>query len=179
MVRKICVLVLALSFLLMTGIAVADSVTLLHYVYQDWVGEYTGQVDSNNIPFGFGVFVSETKRDNELWHYIGGWEDGLPEGDGAIYFENASMLKGTFKQGELVDGMKYSVSGMSAVPIKTTRSISTDDEEVQFVGNKKSLRFHLPTCRAVNQMSEKNKVFFSSREEAIENHYIPCGECNP
>lgn len=175
--RRVSIIMLLL--LLVTSIAIADSITSMHYVYQDWVGEYTGQVDSNSIPFGFGVFISSTLRDNELWHYIGSWEDGLPEGDGAIYFENGSMLKGTFARGEIIEGMKYSVSGMSAVPIETTRTAINDDEEIQYVGNKKSLRFHLPTCRAVNQMSEKNKVFFNSREEAIEGHFIPCGECNP
>ncbi len=177
MVRKVGMILLV--FMLLTGIAIADSVTAMHYVYQDWVGDYTGQVDSNSIPFGFGVFIGATPRDNELWHYIGMWEDGLPQGEGAIYFENGSMLKGTFSQGELIDGMKYSVSGMSAVPIKLNRAIIADHDEVQYIGNKKSQRFHLPTCRAVNQMSEKNKVYFSSREEAIESHYIPCGECNP
>lgn len=177
MVRKVGIIFLV--FMLLTGIAMADSVTAMHYVYQDWVGEYTGQIDSNSIPFGFGVFIASTPRESELWHYIGMWEDGLPQGEGAIYFENGSMLKGIFSQGELIDGMKYSISGMSAVPVKLTRTNISDDEEVQYIGNKKSQRFHLLTCRAVNQMSEKNKVFFSSREEAIENHYIPCGECNP
>ncbi len=168
-----------LVFMLIAGIALAESVTAMHYVYQDWVGEYTGQVDSNNIPFGFGVFISNTPMENELWHYIGNWEDGLPQDEGAIYFENGSMMKGIFSCGELIDGMKYSVSGMSAMPIKITKALDTEDEDIQYIGNKKSLRFHLPTCRAVNQMSEKNKVFFHSREEAIEGHYIPCGECNP
>lgn len=176
--RKAGIIFIAV-FILLAGIAVADSVTVMHYVYQDWVGEYTGQVDSNSIPFGFGIFIAGTPRDNELWHYIGKWEDGLPQGEGAIYFENGSMLKGIFNQGELTDGMKYSVSGLSAVPVKISRSMIPDDEEFQYIGNKKSQRFHFPTCRAVSQMSEKNKVFFASREEAIEHHYIPCGECNP
>ena len=175
--RRVSIIILLI--LLVTSIAIADSVTSMHYVYQDWVGEYTGQFDSNSIPFGFGIFISNTPKDNELWHYIGEWEDGLPEGEGAIYFENGGMLKGTFSQGELIDGMKYSVSGMSATPIKVSRTTIAEGEEAKYIGNKKSQRFHLPTCRAVNQMSEKNKVFFSSREEAIENHYIPCGECNP
>ena len=165
--------------LLAAGIAAAESVTAMHYVYLDWIGEYTGQVDSNRIPFGFGVFISSTPRDNELWHYIGAWEDGLPQGAGTVYFENGSMLKGTFHRGEILDGMKYSVSGMSAVPIEVTRAAATNDEDIQYVGNKKSLRFHYPTCRSVSQMSEKNKVFFGSREEAIEGHFVPCGECNP
>ena len=90
---------------------------------------------------------------------------------------DGNILKGTFSQGDLVDGMQYSVSGISAVPIKTERTLVDDD--VMYVGNKKSMRFHYPTCRSVDQMKEKNKVFFHSREEAVEANYIPCGDCNP
>lgn len=155
----------------------ADSVSAMHYVYQNWSGEYTGQVDSNSIPFGFGVFISSMPRDNELWHYIGYWEDGLPEGEGAIYYENGNMRKGSFSQGELIDGWQYSVNGIAAVPIKIERSIV--DADVMYIGNKKSMRFHLPNCRSVTQMKEKNKVYFHSREEAVEGNFIPCGDCNP
>ena len=88
MLRKILLIALALALFIST--AAADSVTAMHYVFLDWVGEYTGQVDSNNIPFGFGLFISETPMNNELWHYIGSWEDGLPEGEGAIYFEDGA-----------------------------------------------------------------------------------------
>lgn len=175
MIRKLLLFVLAL--MLLTGIAAADSITSMHYTFGNWSGEYTGKIDSNNIPFGFGIFVSSIPRDNELWHYIGNWEDGLPNGEGAVYFENGNILKGTFSQGDLVDGMQYSVSGISAVPIKTERTLVDDD--VMYVGNKKSMRFHYPTCRSVDQMKEKNKVFFHSREEAVEANYIPCGDCNP
>ena len=35
------------------------------------------------------------------------------------------------------------------------------------------------SCSSVNKMSEKNKVFFSSRDEAINQGYVPCKRCNP
>ena len=168
----LCLLLAGCSF------AYADSVTNMHYVFLDWVGEYTGQVDSGNIPFGYGLFVSATPKDGENWHYIGQWENGLPEGDGAVYFENGNMQKGVFAGGELVDGLAYSVTGLSAVQVKAERSLPAGDD-VQYIGNKKSLRFHYPTCRSVTQMNEKNKVEFHSREEAIDRGYRPCGECNP
>ena len=176
MLRRITIIVMALT--LLACVAMADSITSMHYTYSNWSGEYTGKIDSNNTPFGFGLFISSTPRDNELWHYIGNWEDGHPQGEGAIYFENGNILKGIFNHDELIEGMIYSVSGISAIPVLVERSTSADDD-VMYIGNKKSLRFHLPTCRSVTQMNEKNKVFFSSREEAIDAHYIPCGECNP
>ena len=131
--RKITAVFAAFCLMLTCcAVSAAESVSRMHYVFLDWVGEYTGQVDSGKIPFGFGLFESSTPRDGEKWHYIGVWENGVP---------------GT--------------------------------EDVQYIGNKKSMKFHYPGCRAVSQMSEKNKVEFASREEAVDQGYRPCGECNP
>lgn len=44
-----------------------------------------------------------------------------------------------------------------------------------FVGNKNSLKFHAPTCDSLP--SEKNRVEFSTYEEAIDAGYTPCGGC--
>lgn len=176
MIRRIPVILLAL--LLACAVAAADSVTAMRYVFQDWAGEYTGEVDEEGRPLGYGLFVSSTPRDSELWHYIGAWRNGLPEGEGAVYFENGGMLKGTFSGGELIDGMQYSVSAMAAEVVRPVRSLPAEDG-YQYIGNKKSKRFHLPDCPGVETMSDKNKVFFYSREEAIDAEYIPCGTCNP
>ncbi len=48
-----------------------------------------------------------------------------------------------------------------------------------YVGNANSGKFHLAGCGSVGKMSEKNKVFFSSRSEAINQGYVPCKRCNP
>lgn len=48
-----------------------------------------------------------------------------------------------------------------------------------YVGNANSGKFHVPGCGSVGKMSEKNKVFFSSRSEAINQGYVPCKRCNP
>ncbi len=177
--KKALILFLILCALLACcAAAAAEPVSRMHYVFLNWVGEYTGQTDSAKIPFGFGLFESSTPRDGEKWHYIGAWENGVPEGEGAVYFENGNMLKGIFSNGELTEGLSYSVTGLSAVPVRAERSLPGTDG-VQYIGNKKSQKFHYPTCRSVAQMSEKNKVEFFSREEAIERGYKPCGECNP
>ena len=54
---------------------------------------------------------------------------------------------------------------------------STDASQAQFIGNKNSKIFHTLDCN--NNMSEKNKVYFSSYEEAEEAGYKPCSNCNP
>ena len=48
-----------------------------------------------------------------------------------------------------------------------------------YVGNANSGKFHVAGCGSVGKMSEKNKVFFSSRSEAINQGYVPCKRCNP
>lgn len=46
-----------------------------------------------------------------------------------------------------------------------------------YIGNKKSLVFHLPTCP--NLPAEKNRVFFETRKEALAAGYHACGNCHP
>lgn len=48
-----------------------------------------------------------------------------------------------------------------------------------YIGNKNSMKFHLSSCESANTMKEKNKVYFNTREEAINDGYIPCKSCNP
>lgn len=56
---------------------------------------------------------------------------------------------------------------------------STSSGSGSYVGNANSGKFHVSSCGSVGDMSEKNKVFFSSRDEAINQGYIPCKRCNP
>ena len=177
MFRKfICVLLL---LLLAASIAIAEPVVNKEYVFLDWKGAYTGQADSNSIPFGFGVFISEMPMEGELWHYVGQWVDGLPEGEGTLYFENGSMQKGIFTKGILTDGYSFTVTGMTAIRVKIEKTRGPENKEPAYIGNKNSKKFHIPTCKSVTQMKEKNRVEFFSREEAIAMHYTPCGDCNP
>jgi endonuclease YncB( thermonuclease family) len=48
-----------------------------------------------------------------------------------------------------------------------------------YIGNINSKIFHYPWCPYAQQMSEKNKVYFSSREEAVNLGYRPCEVCKP
>ena len=54
------------------------------------------------------------------------------------------------------------------------------DLEVEYIGNKKSLKFHYPWCRSAKRMKESNCVYFyGSRDEVVEEGYIPCENCYP
>lgn len=47
----------------------------------------------------------------------------------------------------------------------------------KYIGNKRSLKFHLPSCRY--PPAEKNRVYFDTREAAINAGFVPCKVCKP
>ena len=57
--------------------------------------------------------------------------------------------------------------------------IQNNENEIQYIGNRNSHVFHYLDCASVQDMKEKNKVVFYSRDEAIDLGYKPCGRCNP
>lgn len=61
-------------------------------------------------------------------------------------------------------------------PLLSTEAFSA---EAAYVGNAKSLKFHYEDCRWAKKMREENKVYFETREEALEQGYVSCGSCNP
>lgn len=50
-------------------------------------------------------------------------------------------------------------------------------EDTIYIGNKNSSKFHKDTCE--NLPKESNRIYFDSREDAIESGYEPCKSCNP
>ena len=61
----------------------------------------------------------------------------------------------------------------------TSDSPSGNGQAGTYIGNANSLKFHNPSCKSVPKISDKNKITFSSREEAINKGYSPCKICNP
>lgn len=55
-----------------------------------------------------------------------------------------------------------------------------NDTKVNYIANKNTGKFHIPECNSVDDMKEKNKLYWEgTREELIEKGYEPCGNCNP
>ena len=48
-----------------------------------------------------------------------------------------------------------------------------------YVANSDTGKFHAPGCGDVDKMDPSNKVYFSSRDEALSCGYDPCGHCTP
>lgn len=48
-----------------------------------------------------------------------------------------------------------------------------------YIGNSNTGKFHYASCRWVSKMYDSHKVYFESREEAIDAGYVPCKVCRP
>ena len=60
------------------------------------------------------------------------------------------------------------------------RTMPTYSEDVTYILNVKSMKFHYPSCQSVSDIAEYNRFEFKgTREEAIEAGYQPCKQCNP
>ena len=61
----------------------------------------------------------------------------------------------------------------------TSSSHSSSSSSGSYVGNSNTGKFHVSGCSSVSKMSEGNKVFFTNRNDAINQGYVPCKICNP
>ena len=62
-------------------------------------------------------------------------------------------------------------------PEDNTQTPLPQDGVDEYIGNINTKRLHLPTCSGLPQ--ESNRIFFATRETAIETGYEPCGICKP
>jgi len=79
----------------------------------------------------------------------------------------------TDEQGDIVcisDGKEVSFTFTGDEP-------KAENSEIQYIGNIKSEVFHRSDCNSLP--SEKNRVYFADRDEAIAEGYSPCGFCRP
>lgn len=59
---------------------------------------------------------------------------------------------------------------------KNSTDVSSENTN-GYIGNKNSKKFHYPSCHTLP--IEKKRVYFNTRNEAIQNGFDPCGNCNP
>lgn len=65
-------------------------------------------------------------------------------------------------------------------PSEQQMVIPQTPQEYRYVCNTNSMKFHLPECDAVVDMSDKNKLWSNEdREAIIKEGYSPCGVCHP
>ena len=70
--------------------------------------------------------------------------------------------------------------GLKEIPTYDADSATKNSgDALDYVGNKSSGVFHYASCSGAETMNEKNRVEFSTRQEAIKAGYTPCSSCKP
>lgn len=74
------------------------------------------------------------------------------------------------------DGHSINI-GTAEANNKTLKNLPEQKQDNMYIGNKNSLKFHRSDCKSLPY--EKNRVYFKTRDEAVENGYTPCSKCQP
>jgi hypothetical protein len=126
----------------------------------------------NNDRYGrtLAVVIVDGKNVNEML-----LKEGLAE---VMYMPPSEFYPYDWANGDTHVASSHSSSSSSHSQHTSTSSSSSSDSG-SYVGNANTGKFHDAGCTSVSKMSEGNKVFFSSRDEAISQGYMPCKICNP
>lgn len=85
-------------------------------------------------------------------------------------------LSGNLKVERMYIMFKKSILTLSLAAVLSVSVIGIVDA---YIGNLRSHKFHEDYCSSVYQMKDRNKIYFDTRDEAINAGYVPCKRCNP
>lgn len=118
------------------------------------------------------VFLREVMPEYAVISVGKGNDYGHPHDEVLSRFENlGAKVYRTDK-----DGTVIAYSDGENVTFSSGRNEEKTAENI-YVGNKNSKKFHRADCASLP--SEKNSVYFNTKDEAIEKGYSPCGGCRP
>ena len=101
---------------------------------------------------------------------------------------DSAKIASTFKRqfirywdGTYVDTCEYTdESRLEKKPVKMGAVTSDRETPVEgYVASKNSTVFHMPDCKWAQRIKEENKIWFTTREEALDKGYKPCKVCKP
>lgn len=141
-----------------------------------------GSDTSTSYPFLREVMpeyaVIQVGKDNSYGHPTEDTLSRLRDADVKVYRND---LQGTVICTSDGKSVTFSTEKNESVQTNPTVTVTLEtnepDDVGEYIGNKNSQKFHLPTCK--NLPAEKNRVYLSSRQEAIDGGFDPCGNCNP
>lgn len=114
--------------------------------------------------------------------YAEGFEKGGQEKQTELIREGKSYDAG-FRAGYEAGKKEIKENKTQSYNYNTFQNITINDtaeEEVSYVLNKNTKKFHYTWCSSVNDMKEKNKWRYSGmRDDVIDMGYVPCKRCNP
>lgn len=109
---------------------------------------------------------------------------GHPSPDALSRFRDVgAQVYRTDLQGTIIaasDGTSVTFQTEKNAPVSTVPDSSRGDQEgADYVGNANTLKFHYSSCPSVQDIKAENLMSFSSRQQAVEAGYQPCGRCKP
>lgn len=116
-----------------------------------------------------GVVIVDGRNVNEML-----LKEGLAE---IMYMPPSEFYPFDWANSDTHVANTHSTSSTSHTP--TSAESTSSSGSANYIGNSNSGKFHEPSCTSVSKMSDGNKVFFSSRDDAVNQGYIPCKMCNP
>lgn len=98
-----------------------------------------------------------------------------------ICYSDGNLLTFETEKDAPEDGNSDETAWNWGTPVEDGQEDAVPDEtgEAPYIGNKNSKKLHYADCPSVDDMKDKNKVEFYSRDEAINQGYEPCKRCNP
>ena len=119
--------------------------------------------------------VIQVGKGNSYGHPTEDTLSKLRDADVKVYRND---LQGTIICTSDGEAVSFSTEKNESVQTNPTVTATPEPNDVgEYIGNKNSKKFHLPTCK--NLPAEKNRVFFDSRQEAVDAGFDPCGNCRP
>lgn len=138
-----------------------------------------GSDTSTSYPFLREVMpeyaVIQVGKGNSYGHPTEDTLSKLRDADVKVYRND---LQGTIICTSDGESVSFITEKNESIQTNPTVTVMPEQNDVgEYIGNKNSKKFHLPTCKTLP--AEKNQVFFESRQDAVDAGYDPCGNCKP
>ena len=75
------------------------------------------------------------------------------------------------------EGNTATSSASETKPATAAASVSTTETKGMYVGSRKGTKYHLPSCPGAKHISDTNKIWFTSKEDAASKGYTPASNC--
>lgn len=85
--------------------SVQDEPVTVDLAFSSGTGVYTGEVDENGLPDGYGVFFMESDDYGDTWNYTGMWEHGHLCGEGVLESMDGRLTESGNFRNDMLNGM--------------------------------------------------------------------------
>ena len=81
--------------------------------------------------------------------------------------------------GKVITAGTEKTAKYESILVSPEMNLCADLPEGSYVGNRNSMKYHLPECEYGQAISERNLIVFENREAVLAAGYAPCGICRP